>query len=97
MKTRRQILEIIHNSVLEDKIRHEIAIKMLDDKPDSHVLGKRRVLDEERSKLMGEPIFKNEIETKKDTVLRYQGYISERKKSLKIIKKLLNEENEKGN
>ena len=97
MKTRRQILEIIHDSVLEDKTRHEIAIKMLDDKSDDYVLGRRRVLDEERSKLIGRPSFKNEIETKKDTVLRYQRHISERKKSLKIIKKLLNEENGKRN
>jgi len=91
MKTRRQILEIIHDTVLEDKIRMEVAIRNLDDRPDddiiNHLPPKRTPFGVEKEKPL----------TKKDVVTDYEETIAKREHTLKIIEKIINEENGKGN
>ena len=85
MKTRKEILEIIHDSVLEDKIRMEVAICNLDHRKDDDVVDtylKRSPLGTVEQKL-----------TKKELVKDFKEQIAKRDHALKTIKKLLNEEN----
>jgi len=89
VKTRQQILEIIHDSVLEDKIRMEVAIRNLDDRKDNEVID---------ATVKQTPFGVREQEiTKKDLVKDYEAQIAKREHALKTIEKIINEEDEKGN
>ncbi len=88
MKTKRQILEIIHDSVLEDKIRMEVAIRNLDDRKDSEIID----ITAKQT-----PFGRREQEiTKKDLVKDYKSQILKREQALKTIEKIINEENGEG-
>jgi len=81
IKTRLELLEKIHDSVHEEKLRMEIAIKNLDGVPDDEVIDtvvKRSPLGAREQNI-----------TKKDLVDRYTEDIKKRKKVLEIVKKLL--------
>ena len=41
MKTRKQTLEAIYDSFLEDKLKMEVAIRNLDDRKDDDIVGYR--------------------------------------------------------
>lgn len=87
MKTRKQTLEIIYDSVLEDKIRMEVAIRNLDDRKDDEVIDtflKRSPLGTVEQNL-----------TKKELVKDFKDQIAKRVHALKTIKKLINEEDRK--
>lgn len=89
MKTRLEILEIIHDTVSEDKIRMEVAIRNLDNRKDDDVIDEFI-----RKTPMG---MVQEKITKKDIVNRYTGEIAKRDHALKTVEKLINEENDKRN
>jgi len=84
MKTRLEILEIIHDTVSEDKIRMEVAIRNLDNRKDDDVIDEFI-----RKTPMG---MVQEKITKKDIVNRYTGEIVKRDHALKTIKKLIEED-----
>lgn len=82
IKTRKQLLEELHDSVLYEMLQREVAIGLHDGEEDS------RVIDGfvQKSPLGGErPI------TKKDLVERYTKEIRERQNTLKVIEKMLSE------
>jgi len=87
MKTHRQILETIHDSVLEDLMRMEIAIRNLDDKKDDEVIDRFS----ERTQF---GVNEKEI-TKKDMIKDYKGRIAKREHALKTIERLINEDEQK--
>ncbi len=84
MKTRKEILEIIHDTVLEDMLRMEVAIRNLDSRKDDDVIDEFL-----RRTLMG---MAQEKITKKDIVARYKEEIAKREHALKTIKKLIEED-----
>lgn len=89
MKTKKQILEIIHDSVLEDMTRMEVAIRNLHDKEDDEVIDtiiKRSPLGP-----------REENVTKKKLVEEYKDNIEKRKHALATVKKLIQEEDDKRN
>jgi hypothetical protein len=87
MKTRKEILEIIYDSVLEDMLRMETAIRNLDERKDDDVIDE--FLRRTPMGMVQEKI------TKKDIVTRYTGEIAKRDHALETIKKLIEEENAK--
>lgn len=85
-KTKKQLLEELHDSVLYEILQREVAIRLHDSEEDSHVIDGFV----QKSPLGGErPI------TKKDLVERYTKEINERQNTLKVIKKMLSEEGDK--
>jgi 2-methylcitrate dehydratase PrpD len=83
MKTRNELLEEIYNSIHEEVLRMEIAIATLADIDDDTVI--ETVV--RRSPLGA----REENLTKKDIIAKYAKDIEKREKVLKVIKKLLNE------
>jgi citrate lyase beta subunit len=84
MKTRREILEIVHDSVLEDMLRMETAIRNLDDRKDDDVIDEFL-----RETPMG--VVQQKI-TKKDIITRYKEEIAKREHALKTIEKIIEED-----
>ncbi len=82
-KTRTQLLDEIYNSVHEEMLRIEIAVETLADIDDDTII--ETVV--RRSPLGA----REENLTKKDIIAKYAKDIEKRKKVLKVIKKLLNE------
>ena len=82
IKTRNELLEEIYNSIHEEVLRMEIAIKTLADIDDDTVI--ETVV--RRSPLGA----REENLTKKDVIAKYNKDIQKREKVLKVIKKLLN-------
>jgi len=83
IKTRKQLLEELHDSVRYEMLQREVAIKLHEDEPDDKIIDgfmQRSALGPER------PI------TKKDLVERYTKEIAERQKTLTAIEALLKEE-----
>ena len=82
IKTRTELLGEIYNSVHEEILRMEIAIETLADIDDEAVIEtvvKRSPLGAREENL-----------TKKDVIVKYNKDIEKRGKVLKVIKKLLN-------
>jgi|GEM_PF-2010632 2-methylcitrate dehydratase PrpD len=82
IKTKNELLEEIYNSIHEEVLRMEIAIKTLADIDDDTVI--ETVV--RRSPLGA----REESLTKKDVIAKYTKDIEKRKKVLEVIKKLLN-------
>lgn len=85
IKTKPELLEEIYNTVHEEIIRMEIAIATLADVPDDKVIEtvvKRSPLGAREENL-----------TKKDILAKYSEDIEKRNKVLRIIKKMLDKEN----
>lgn len=83
IKTRKELLEEIYNTVHEEMLRMEIAIGTLADIEDDTVIEtvvKRSPLGAREENL-----------TKKDVIAKYTKDIEKREKVLAIIKKTLNE------
>jgi len=85
IKTKSELLNEIYNTVNEEIIRMEIAVATLADVPEDKVIEtvvKRSPLGAREENL-----------TKKDILAKYSEDIEKRNKVLKIIKKMLGEEN----
>jgi len=85
IKTKSELLNEIYNTVNEEIIRMEIAVATLADVPEDKVIEtvvKRSPLGTREENL-----------TKKDILAKYSEDIEKRNKVLKIIKKMLGEEN----
>ena len=83
VKTRKQLMEELHDSVCYEMLQREVALKLHEGEPDSYVIDGFV----HKSPLGGErPI------TKKDLVERYTKEIAERQKTLTAIEELLKQE-----
>ncbi len=91
MKTRKELLDIIYDSMVEEKIRYEIAIKNLDDKKDRDVIGTIPIQVQTPLGI----VEKEKPITKKDFIASTQTEIKKREKGLETIKKMINEEEAK--
>ena len=80
MKTRKQLLEELHDSVLFEMLQREVALSLLAGKPDDAVIEGMA----KKSPLGGERPM-----TKKDMVERYIKEIDQRQKTLTAIEKML--------
>lgn len=78
VKTRKQLLEELHDSVLYEMLQREVAIGLHEGEPDDQVVATQQ------SQLGGERRI-----TKKDLVQRYTKEIEDRKKTIAVIEKML--------
>lgn len=81
MKTRLEILESIHDSLLEEKLRLEIAVCNLEDRGDDDVVVPRLT-----------PFSLDGQKTKKEIVAEYQERIEKVEHAILTTKKLIEEE-----
>lgn len=81
VKTRKQLLEELHDSVLYEVLQREVAIGLHDGEADDEVVGKIP------SQLGGERKL-----IKKELVERYTKEIADRKKTIAVIERMLTEE-----
>ena len=81
VKTRKQLLEELHDSVLYEVLQREVAIGLHEGESDDQVVATQQ------SQLGGERRI-----TKKDLVQRYSKEIEDRKKTIAVIEKMLDEE-----
>jgi len=83
MKTRKQLLEELHDSVRYEILQREVAIKLHEGEPDSQVID---------GFMQKSPLGMERPITKKDLVERYTKEIAERQKTLTAIEELLKQE-----
>ena len=81
MKTRLETLESIHDSLLEEKVRLEIAVRNLEDRGDDDVVIQRLT-----------PFNMEGQKTKKELVVEYQERIEKVEHAILTTKKLIEEE-----
>ncbi|MFA5961970.1 MAG: hypothetical protein WC848_04780 [Parcubacteria group bacterium] len=81
MKTRLEILESIHDSLIEENLRLEIAIRNLEDRDDNDVVIPRLT-----------PFNLDGQKTKKEIVAEYQERIEKVEHAILTTKKLIEEE-----
>lgn len=85
MKTRLETLESIHDSLLEEAVRLEIAVRNLEDRKDDDVVIPRL-----------SPFSMEGQKTKKELVAEYQERIEKVEHAIATTEKLIEEEHEAG-